>query len=191
VSGGIDSSAVAALATEAAPDAVHTFTIGFDEAGLDESHYAAQVARAIRSRHTSITLREEDFLTQLPDAFTAIDQPTFDAINTYFVSRAAREAGMTVALAGTGGDELFGGYPSFVDLPTALRARWWLPKSESLGQQALNGAIGGAARVANRIFWDMLRYAPPQTRWGKIADVARAACDPLGLYQVFYALFTR
>ena len=101
LSGGVDSSAVAALASEVAPDAVHTFTIGFDEAGLDESPYAARVAQAIRSRHTSVTLREEDFLKQLPDAFTAIDQPTFDAINTYFVSRAAREAGMTVALAGT------------------------------------------------------------------------------------------
>lgn len=191
LSGGIDSSAVAALASEAAPDAVHTFTIGFDEAALDESRYAALVAKAIRSRHTSVTLREEDFLTQLPDAFTAIDQPTFDAINTYFVSRAAREAGMTVALAGTGGDELFGGYPSFVDLPKALRAGSWLPGAMGMGQRALDGAIGGAARAANGVFWNVLGQAPPQTRWGKIADVARAAHDLLGLYQVSYALFTR
>jgi asparagine synthase (glutamine-hydrolysing) len=189
LSGGIDSSAVAALASEVAPDAVHTFTIGFDEAALDESRYAAQVAEAIRSRHTSVTLREEDFLNQLPDALASIDQPTFDAINTYFVSRAARQAGMTVALAGTGGDELFGGYSSFVDLPKALRAGSWLPGA--IGQRALSGAMGGAAHAANGVFWNILRQAPPQTRWGKIADVARAAGDLLGLYQVFYALFTR
>ena len=193
LSGGVDSSAVAALASAAAPGAVHTFTIGFDEAGLDESRYASQVAKAIGSRHTSVTLHEEDFLSQLPDAFTAIDQPTFDAINTYFVSRAAREAGMTVALAGTGGDELFGGYPSFVDVPKALRVGSWLPRggAMSLGQRALDGAIGGAARGVNDMFWNVLRLAPPQTRWGKIADVVRAAHDVLGLYQVSYALFTR
>jgi asparagine synthase (glutamine-hydrolysing) len=191
LSGGIDSSAVAALASEVAPGAVHTFTIGFDEAALDESRYAAMVAKAIRSHHTNVTLREEDFLAQLPDAFSAIDQPTFDAINTYFVSRAARQAGMTVALAGTGGDELFGGYPSFVDLPKALRAGSWLPAATGMGRRALDGVIGGAAQFANRVFWNVLGQAPPQTRWGKIADVARAAHDLLGLYQVSYALFTQ
>ena len=183
LSGGIDSSAVAALASEAAPGAVHTFTIGFDEAGLDESQYAARVAAAIRSRHTSVTLREDDFVRQLPDALPAIDQPTFDALNTYFVSRAARQAGMTVALAGTGGDELFGGYPSFVDLPKMLRAGAFVPR-------ALDGAIDGVSRAAGGLSWNLGR-TPPQTRWGKIADVARASHDLLGLYQTSYALFTR
>jgi len=184
LSGGIDSSAVAALASEAEPGAVHTFTIGFDESDLDESQYAARVAAAIGSRHTNVTLREEDFLRQLPDALRAIDQPTFDALNTYFVSRAAREAGMTVALAGTGGDELFGGYPSFTELPRMLRAGAWLP-------WPLGSAIGGAYRVAGALSWKLLGQAPPQTRWGKIADIAIADGDLLGLYQTFYALFTR
>src|SRR6202789_3769181 len=66
LSGGIDSSAVAALASEASPDAIHTFTIGFEEKGLDESRYAAAVAAAIRSRHTNVMLREGDFLAHLP-----------------------------------------------------------------------------------------------------------------------------
>jgi asparagine synthase (glutamine-hydrolysing) len=184
LSGGIDSSAVAALASEAEPDAVHTFTIGFDEAGLDESQYAARVAAAIGSRHTNVTLREEDFLRQLPDALNAIDQPTFDALNTYFVSRAARQAGMTVALAGTGGDELFGGYPSFAELPRMLRAGAWVPRP-------LGSAISGAYRVAAALYWNLLGQTPPQTRWGKIADVACAGHDLLRLYQTSYALFTR
>jgi asparagine synthase (glutamine-hydrolysing) len=184
LSGGIDSSAVAAIASEAEPGAVHTFTIGFDEAGLDESQYAARVAAAIGSRHTNVTLREEDFLRQLPDALTAIDQPTFDALNTYFVSRAARQAGMTVALAGTGGDELFGGYPSFAELPRMLRAGAWVPRP-------LGSAISRAYRIAGAVSWNLMRQTPPQTRWGKIADVAYAGHDLLGLYQTSYALFTR
>lgn len=192
LSGGIDSSAVAALASETAPDAIHTFTIGFDVDAYDESRHAARVADGIRSRHTNIVLREGDFLRQLPEALGSLDQPTFDAINTYFVSRAAREAGMTVALAGTGGDELFGGYPSFEDLPRAVRAGSWLPGHgrSGLAKRIFDGALGAAARIASEAFWSLLRRAPPQTRWGKVFDVARAAPDLLALYQVSYALFT-
>jgi asparagine synthase (glutamine-hydrolysing) len=193
LSGGVDSSAVAALACEAVPDAVHTFTIGFDVTAYDETGYAQQVADAIGSRHTCVVLTERSFVEQLPDAFTAIDQPTFDAINTYFVSRAARSAGMTVALAGTGGDELFGGYRSYVDIPTALRAGSWLPFRDGDGVVGctFDGAVTLAARLANELSWNVLKVAPPQTRWAKIADVARTAHDVLGLYQVSYALFTR
>jgi asparagine synthase (glutamine-hydrolysing) len=184
LSGGIDSSAVAALASETAPDAVHTFTIGFEDESLDESRYAAAVATAIRSRHTTAVLSEGDFLAQLPGAMAAIDQPTFDAINTYFVSRAARNAGMTVALAGTGGDELFGGYPSFVELPKMMSGTSWFPG------RAWDGAIRATARMAGGMFWNGLKRSPRQTRWGKLADVARAAGDLLALYQVSYAIFT-
>lgn len=184
LSGGIDSSAVAALASHAQPDAVHTFTIGFDEARLDESQFAARVAAAIGSRHTNVLLREEDFLQQLPDALSSIDQPTFDALNTYFVSRAARQAGMTVALAGTGGDELFGGYPSFVELPKMRRAGAWVPP-------LLDGAVSGSYRLVAAMFWSLLGQTPPQVRWGKIADLARGAHDLLDLYQTSYALFTQ
>jgi asparagine synthase (glutamine-hydrolysing) len=193
LSGGVDSSAVAALASEVVPDAVHTFTIGFDVAAYDETPYAQRVADAIRSHHTRVVLSEQSFQEQLPNAFTAIDQPTFDGINTFFVSRAARNAGMTVALAGTGGDEVFGGYPSFVDIPKVLRAGGWLPFSDEGGvvKAALEGTITLGARLANKMSWNLLKVAPPQTRWGKVADVARTVHDALGLYQVSYALFTR
>ena len=193
LSGGIDSSAVAALASDVAPGTVHTFTVGFDVPGLDETAYARKVADALGTHHTAIVLTDQSFQEQLPDAFMAIDQPTFDCINTYFVSRAARNAGMTVALAGTGGDELFGGYRSFVDIPRALRLGGWLPftGAEGIGKRFLDGTITMSARLAGRLFWDVLKIAPPQTRWGKVADVARAIRDPLGLYQVNYALFTR
>jgi asparagine synthase (glutamine-hydrolysing) len=193
LSGGIDSSAVAVLASEAAPGAVHTFTIGFEVSAYDERRYAEQVALAIKSRHTSVVLSEQSFQEQLPDAFTAIDQPTFDGINTYFVSRAARSAGMTVALAGTGGDELFGGYSSYAEIPRALRATRWLSKGGGLGvgRRLLDGAVSLGARFVNHSAWNVLGAAPPQTRWGKSADLLRASGDPLALYQVFYAIFTR
>ena len=193
LSGGVDSSAVAALAAGIAPGAVHTFTIGFEEAAYDETRYARQVADAIGSRHTAVVLTEHAFEEQLPDALTAIDQPTFDGINTYFVSRAARSAGMTVALAGTGGDEVFGGYRSFVDIPRVLRAGAWLPFAAEggLARRALEGGVGLGARFASDMSWKIFKVAPSQTRWGKVADVARAAHDLLGLYQVFYAAFTR
>jgi asparagine synthase (glutamine-hydrolysing) len=172
---------------------VHTFTVGFDVAAYDERRYAERVAAAVKSRHTCVVLSEQTFEAQLPDAFTAIDQPTFDGINTYFVSRAARNAGMTVALAGTGGDELFGGYPSFVDIPRVLRASAWLPFGKGTGtmHRALTAPISLGALLADRACWNVLKRAAPQTRWGKIADVARAARDPLGLYQISYAQFTQ
>lgn len=184
LSGGIDSSAVAALASAGSSDPVHTFTIGFDEDGLDESPFAEKVSEAIGSEHKCVTLREQDFLHQLPDALDSIDQPTFDAINTYFVSRAAREAGMTVALAGTGGDELFGGYPTFSELPKMLRGTKWIPG------RTFGGAIRFGSKLVGSAFWSVLRQSPPQTRWGKIADVVRAAHDLNDLYQVSYAIFT-
>jgi asparagine synthase (glutamine-hydrolysing) len=193
LSGGIDSSAVAVLASEVAGDALHTFTVGFDVPAYDETPYARQVAEAVGSRHTTCLLTEQTFRDRLPDAFTAIDQPTFDGINTYFVSRAAREAGMTVALAGTGGDEIFGGYASFVDIPRMLGAGAWLPLGgeDGLLRRATVAAVTAAARLASEVSWSILDVAPPQTRWAKLADVARTAGDALGLYQVSYALFTR
>jgi asparagine synthase (glutamine-hydrolysing) len=151
------------------------------------------VAEAVRSRHTGAVLTEQAFQAQLSEAFAAIDQPTFDGINTYFVSRAAREAGMTVALAGTGGDEVFGGYRSFVEIPRLVRAAARLPFAGEgrLLRRGLDGAAALGARLASDVCWNRLKRAPPQARWGKLADVVRAGRDPVGVYQVSYALFTR
>jgi asparagine synthase (glutamine-hydrolysing) len=184
LSGGIDSSAVAAMAARAAPGNVHTFNIGFDEEEFDESHHARAVARALGTEHREIRLREQQFREQLPDAFGAIDQPTFDALNTYMVSRAVREAGITVALAGTGGDELFGGYSTFVDLPAARPVAQRLRR---VPEFVLRAAASAAVRVK------MGRYGslPPQTRWGKLGDVLSTRGDLAELYQASYCLFTR
>ena len=183
LSGGVDSSAMTALAARTSQGSVRTFNISFAESEFDEAPHARAVAAALGTEHTEIKLTEADFRHDLGDALGCIDQPTFDALNTYFVSRAVREAGITVALAGTGGDELFGGYPSFRDLPRvarAGRALGWLP----------DGALRGAARGVNSILRNSSGGVPAQTRWGKLGDALCARGDLLTLYQLAYGLFT-
>jgi asparagine synthase (glutamine-hydrolysing) len=131
LSGGIDSSAIVALMREAGHQP-RTFSIGFAERAFDETVYARQIASTFRTEHTHIELGDGDLLNQLPAALRAMDQPTGDGINTYIISRAVRAQGITVALSGLGGDELFGGYPSFSRLQRVvdiarLWARWPAP----------------------------------------------------------------
>jgi len=184
LSGGVDSSALAALASDVSAEPVKTFNISFDEAEFDESEYARAVAESIGSEHHDIRLTEQHFTSQLDGALASIDQPTFDAINTYFVSRAVREAGLTVALAGTGGDELFGGYTSFRELPTAMR---WSRKASFVPESWLRAA----ARVFTRLKTGRPGEVEPQTRWGKLGDALATRGNLLEMYQVSYGLFTQ
>ncbi len=123
LSGGIDSAALLAMASRSSAGQLRTLTIGFDAAQFDESAEAALTAARFPVEHQTIRLAGEDVLAHLDDALAAVDQPTVDGFNTYFVSRAARDAGLTVALSGLGGDELFGGYATFRDVPRALALR--------------------------------------------------------------------
>ncbi len=113
LSGGIDSSAVVALMAQASERPVDTFTVSFAEKQFDESRFADTIAKKFNTRHTTIRLTPDDFLKSLPEAFEAIDSPSGDGFNTYVVSKATKNAGITVALSGLGGDELFAGYPYF------------------------------------------------------------------------------
>src|SRR5262249_17713906 len=123
LSGGQDSSTIVALMSRRSTS-LRTFSIGFHEPNYDESYYAQWVANRFCAEHTAITLGKHEFDAWLDAGLSAMDQPTFDGLNTYFVSRAARENGLTVALSGLGGDELFGGYPIFRDAPAiALLSR--------------------------------------------------------------------
>ncbi len=113
LSGGIDSSAVVALASEVAGGELETFTVVFDEQEFSEAGPALAVARRFGTRHHEIPLSGEAMLASLPAAFAAMDQPSMDGLNTYVVSGAVRERGIKVVLSGLGGDEVFAGYPSF------------------------------------------------------------------------------
>lgn len=113
LSGGIDSSAVVGLMAEVSAERPNTFTIGFSEKEFDESEYASQIARKFNTRHNQVLLKPSVFLDELTNALSAMDTPSGDGVNTYVVSKAIRESGLTVALSGVGGDELFAGYPFF------------------------------------------------------------------------------
>jgi len=183
LSGGVDSSAVTALAVRAGAGRIKTFHIGFEEAAFNEASYARTIASALGTEHQEFVLTQARFRTDLDGALASLDQPTFDGINTYFVSRVVREAGFTVALAGTGGDELFGGYRSFRDLPTSQRITRAL-------RFAPAGLLRAAARVAIRLKTGKPGEVPPQTRWGKLGDLLAARGDLASLYQVAYGLYT-
>lgn len=112
LSGGIDSTAIAALASEA-QSGIHTFTVAFADAEFSEAEQARRTARLLRTEHRELMLSDHDMITWFDDALNAFDQPSMDGINTFFVSRAARQTGLKVALSGLGSDEIFGGYTSF------------------------------------------------------------------------------
>jgi asparagine synthase (glutamine-hydrolysing) len=126
LSSGIDSSALVALATEAGNGAPpRTVTLRFEEfagAAFDEAPLAERFAREIGSDHVTRLVTRAEFIADLPKLFDAMDQPTIDGTNTWFVSKAAAERGLKVAISGLGGDELFGSYPSFRALPRIVAA---------------------------------------------------------------------
>lgn len=113
LSGGIDSSAVAGLASEVSPTRLESFTVTFTEADYSEAAPAREAARRFNTRHHEILLSGNDLLDALPEVFWSMDQPSMDGLNTFVVSRTVRSFGIKVVLSGLGGDELFAGYPSF------------------------------------------------------------------------------
>jgi asparagine synthase (glutamine-hydrolysing) len=131
LSGGIDSSAIVGLMAEAGPARPNTFNISFNEQEYDESSYAKIVARKFNTNHVSILLKPTVLLDELTHALDSIDSPSGDGINTYVVSKAIREKGITVALSGVGGDELFAGYPIFNQYLELAKMQWFwsLPAS--------------------------------------------------------------
>ena len=113
LSGGIDSSAIVGLMSKVSTEKVKTFSVTFDESEFSESKYAQLIAKKFNTDHHEIILKPKDFLTELPNALKAMDHPSGDGPNTYIVSKATKEAGITMALSGLGGDELFAGYDVF------------------------------------------------------------------------------
>jgi asparagine synthase (glutamine-hydrolysing) len=116
LSSGLDSSAIAMLAGRAKAG-IQSFTLTFPGTTFDEAALARVVAGRCGSRHTEVPLDGAAILSRMDEALAALDQPTMDGINTYFVSWAARQVGLKVALSGLGGDELFAGYSTFSDVP--------------------------------------------------------------------------
>ncbi|HYV12493.1 MAG TPA: asparagine synthase (glutamine-hydrolyzing) [Pyrinomonadaceae bacterium] len=117
LSGGLDSSLLVALMTKLKNTRVKTFSVGYETEGreVDESGEAARTAEFLGTDHTRVLVRSTDVRDGLSHIVASLDQPSVDGVNSYFVSRAARSA-VTVAISGTGSDELFAGYYWFTDM---------------------------------------------------------------------------
>lgn len=164
LSGGLDSAAVAALARLRRPRGIRTFTLIFpDEPAQGEAAEARESARHIGTDHVEVPVSADSALEGLDAAVRSQDQPSGDGFNTWLVARAARAAGLTVALSGLGADELFGGYGTFRDVPRLARLR--------TATGPLSGLAARAASIAS---------AASPRRAGRLADLFRA---PAGLLE--------
>jgi asparagine synthase (glutamine-hydrolysing) len=171
LSGGIDSSAMVALTSRITGDPPRTFSVIFDEPDYSEALHARTVAAKFRTDHSETRLKEDQLLELLPQALASLDQPTMDGINTFVVSKAVKHAGVTVALSGLGGDELFAGYPSFrralkVDSMSRL-SKTFLRAASGFGSFALNGS----------------------TQRSKFWQLAASDCRPADVYRITRQLF--
>ena len=170
LSGGMDSSALVALMSRLSDRRPKTFSVVFEENSFTEAPFSRAVAEQFNTDHSEIRLSENRLIELLPDAIAAIDQPTMDGINTFVVSSAVKNAGITVALSGLGGDELFAGYPSFrraIKLSSPLSKRV-LQAASGFGKVAINGS------VQRQKFWQL----------------ANSECRPADVYRVSRQLFS-
>jgi asparagine synthase (glutamine-hydrolysing) len=149
LSGGIDSSALVSILRRGGVTP-STFSIVFREADFSEAQHSRAIAAKFHTDHHEITASENDVLAAIPDALKAMDLPTMDGINTYFVSRETRRAGIKVALSGLGGDEVFAGYSSFRTVPQMERlARMW-KRVPSIARESLGVAFGALAPASDQ-----------------------------------------
>ena len=173
LSGGVDSSALVALAKPYEPG-LSTMSLGFAEQSSDETRFAEAVAAAAGTNHVSVIQTADEMLANIDRAIGALDQPSFDGVNTWLISCAAAERGFKVGLSGAGGDELAGGYSSFRRLPKLARI--------------LQGPGGRLIPSAARL---LAHIAPNTAARRKIEDLARSGGDLCKLYQTQYGLRAR
>ncbi len=161
LSSGLDSTIVAALAASSTPH-LRSFTVGFaDQPDLSETQLAAETAREFGLDHTEVLVNAPEALKLTQHWLAELDQPSVDGLNVYLISQAVRAAGVTVALSGQGGDELFGGYPSFSEVPWLLGLRrrlGWLPVS--LRRLLLRVAALGRSNAAREKLADIVASRP-------------------------------
>lgn len=178
LSGGIDSSAIVGIMSRLTARKVETFNVSFDESEFSESVYAKKVAALFNTQHHEIKLKPLDFLEQLPEALLATDHPSGDGLNTYMVSKATKNAGVTMALSGLGGDELFAGYDVFKRMYEINRKSYlnifpaWLRKLPATAVRMKNKSIAGD-KVAEVLSLDQLSIANAYPISRKIFSAAK------------------
>lgn len=154
LSGGIDSSIISLLARGNSDASLHTLSLYFEEDEFSEKKYQDMVLEKLQCQNDQYLLKEAEFHACLPQILSAMDQPSCDGINTWFISKSARDNGLKAVLSGIGGDELLGGYPSFdrmqkVNMLEALPRQLLksgkftgLKKLRRLGYLSIPGATG-------------------------------------------------
>jgi len=168
LSGGIDSTALLGLARAGGRKNLRTFSIGVDDPRFDESSLARRTAEHFGTEHTEWRLNGATSRELFDEFLTHIDQPSIDGFNTFAVSRLAHKQGMKVVLSGLGGDELFGGYPTFARLP------WMLAWSQRLG------VAGPLRTIAGRV----LASRAPRPAWQRLGEFL---CHPPTLTSAYAA----
>ncbi len=173
LSGGVDSSTVAALMQDVGGGCARTYSIGFEDRRHDEAVHAAVVAKALGTTHEEIYISADDALRVVPDLPTLYDEPFADSseIPTFLLCKHTRRY-VTVALSGDAGDELFGGYVRYVQAERLRRVYGWIPKS-------LRRSLAGGMRHFGGSMWDKLCSGGPRSlgvalsseRMGKLASV--------------------
>lgn len=208
LSAGLDSTSLAAIASRVHDQPVRTLTLGFREyegSPANEVPIAEAVAQALGARHETRWVGGADFATEAAALLDAMDQPTIDGVNSYFVSKAAHDSGLKVALSGLGGDELLGGYPSFRNVPTLVRLAKpfaWLGKAfrvvslpvlrrftspKYAGLFEFGGGYGGAYLLRRGLYmpWELpevLDADLARAGWQELDPIARLdAALPSGL----------
>lgn len=160
LSAGIDSALITALAAEGG-QRPHSLTLGFAEysgTSDDEAPMAEQLAAQLGTRHATLMVRREDFEEDRASLLAAMDQPSIDGVNTWFVAKAAASQGMKVALSGLGGDELFASYPSFRELPRIKRLAAPFARVPGLGRQFRKLSLPLIARFTSPKYAGLLEY---------------------------------
>ncbi|NBB83632.1 MAG: asparagine synthase (glutamine-hydrolyzing) [Alphaproteobacteria bacterium] len=189
LSGGIDSSLIAALAQkQLSGHRLRTFSVAMPEARYDESGHARRVARHINSEHRCL-VAEGEVERDLQRLVAMTGEPTGDSsiLPTYWLSRAAREH-VTVALSGDGGDELFAGYDRYRALRLLARHRWWLghvpagwidhPEPRSRRHRLARLTRAAQQATPGRQYLDMIRLFTPQQLGRLGADTDPASDTP-------------
>lgn len=184
LSAGRDSTTLAALAREAGSEDLRTVTLGFREfegQPEDETALAEQVAAGLEAHHETRWVAREEFALDRDKLFAAMDQPSIDGVNSYFVAKATAATGLKVALSGVGGDELFGGYPSFEGIPKLVRSAGWSRHVPGLGKAFRTVSAPLVRRMTSPKYAGMLEYG---TSLGDAYLLRRALFAPWELPQV-------
>jgi asparagine synthase (glutamine-hydrolysing) len=160
LSSGLDSSTITALAAQGQGQ-LHSITLGFQElrgSGHDETSFAGKIAARYGTMHQTQWIAREDFIGDYQRILEVMDQPAVDGVNMYFVAKIAAAAGMKTALSGLGGDELFGGYPSFRDIPRMARAFSRARSFPGLGRMCRQVAAPVLKRFMSPKYAGLLEY---------------------------------